>query len=156
MSRRTTCPQANGRLRTSVSELACGQGVPLRVQDLPSGPTPGPESGVAAGSQSPGGPRADKPRVGWQTGRASARAGGQGVPLQDRSPGLKIWGGSRAAIGSRPTSGKAEAIGRTGPRPDSGGGQGPRRRPGPTTPLTLAALKGHHTDRPCPAAARSG
>ena len=67
-SRRTTCRQAKGRLGASVSELAGRQGVPLTGR--PSGPTPG----EAAGSQSPGGPRADKPRVGWVTGPLSGRA----------------------------------------------------------------------------------
>ena len=58
-SRRTTCRQVKGRLGASAPELAGGRGAPH--PDWPSGPTPG----AAAGSQSPGGPRVEKPRVGW-------------------------------------------------------------------------------------------
>ena len=93
---------AQGRLgdwAASAPDLAGGQGVPL--PDRPSGPTPG----AAAGSQSPGEPRAAKPRV---SRRARSAPPGQVARAQD--PG--------AAAGLRPHSAaaqpraKAEAVGR--------------------------------------------
>ena len=93
------------------------QGLPL--PDRTSGPTPG----ASAGSQSPGKPRADKPRVGW------ARNGRQG-PHPGRRPAVKLEssGGPRAdklRVGWE--TGRASA-------PEVAGRQGmphPDRSPGP-------------------------
>ena len=121
-SRRTTGRQAKGRPGASVSGLAGGQGVPLTGR--PSGPTPG----ATAGSQSPGGPRADKPRVGWVTGRASARSWPAGKECPTRT-------------------------GRQGPHPGRGGRQSEpdqqptSHRPGLAHARTRAVVRGHTAGR---------
>ena len=122
-SRRTTGRQAKGRPGASDSGLAGGQGVPLTGR--PSGPTPG----ATAGSQSPGGPRADKPRVGWVTGRASAHSWPAGKHSAPPGPGTHPGRGGRQSASHGPAAGPGglapleAAGGRGAPHPD--------RSPGP-------------------------
>ena len=111
----------------------------MPIPDRQSGPTPG----AAGGSQSPGRPRADKPRVGSWTGRASASqlAGVRGVPHLDRSPGPKR---PKSAAAAQPRA-KAEAIGRDWPTPRLGRRSGATQQAGTDVALTRAAISGHYT-----------
>ena len=108
----------------------------MPIPDRQSGPTPG----AAGGSQSPGRPRADKPRVGSWTGRASASqlAGVRGVPHLDRSPGPKR---PKSAAAAQPRA-KAEAIGRDWPTPRLGRRSGATQQAGTDVALTRAAIQG--------------
>ena len=117
--------------------------------------------GAAAGSQSPGGPPADKPRVGWVTGRAAPWI--QPAGKHSASPGPAVWahtrGGGRQSK-SRWTKGR-QAKGRLGdwagwPTSRLGRWTGATQQAGTDVALTRAAISGHSTVGPRPAAARLG
>ena len=94
--------------------------------------------GAAAGSQSPGGPPADKPRVGRVTGRAAPRIQPAGKECLSRTGRQGPHPGGGRQSKSRRTTGR-QAKGRlddwAGSAPDPAGGQGvplPERPSGPT------------------------
>ena len=145
---------------------------PAGKRSASPGPAAGAQHRAAAGSQSPEGPRAGKPRVGWQIGRASAPAGGQGLPSPYRSPGLSL--GRRPGIGrirQPPNTGQGRGhrhtprLGRgsgaalkagTDDAPDQGGAQEPPLTNRAQQPPGRARVGLQCTDGPCPGNAKDG